>query len=241
MRTTLDATSPWGVRVWYSEDDFDSIMDELRLRAAFAFEAGRGVDVDEILEGVYNVTPDFGDIETGCLGRTRFHADGKLEVLISRQLSEEAASSPVGRRRLRSTLAHECAHIALHQHLHVVPPMGALFPDSIRAPVPRVLCRTQTIEKPQGGAGPNEWWEYQANRGMAALLLPKALFSEHVRKVLGDRGLREMREAVTRGSTEEVVRELMATFDVSMEMTIYRLQGLGFLPKSTSQRELGFD
>ena len=239
MRTTRDPLSPWGERIWYDEADFDSIMDEVRGRATASFEAGRGVDVDAILEQVYGVTPDFGDVEAGCLGRTLFHPNGELEVLISRQLSNKAHVSIVDRRRLRSTLAHECAHIALHQHLHVTPAMGQLFPDAAPPRSPRVLCRMQTIEEPHR-SGQTEWWEYQANRGMASLLLPKTLLTRQVGESLRLLGLKGMREALANGSTKEVLRDLMATFDVSMEMTVYRLQGLGFLPKSASQGELGW-
>ena len=75
---------------------------------------------------------------------------------------------------------------------------------------------------------------------MASLLLPKTLLTRQVGESLRLLGLKGMREALANGSTKEVLRDLMATFDVSMEMTVYRLQGLGFLPKSASQGELGW-
>ena len=233
MRTRPDSSSPWGVRVWYDDAEFDLMMDELRTRARLSkFEPGRGIDVEQILLDVYNVSPDFGETDERTLGRSTFHTDGRLEVSVSRTLSDAAESDHVARRRLRSTLAHECAHIVLHQHLHVAPATGYLFEPPVSAP--KVLCRSATIDRLQGV----DWWEFQANRGMACLLLPKALLTASVREAIKALGATDVRELLRAGQSELLVRQLMNEFDVGMEMTIYRLQDLGFFQRNGDQKEL---
>ena len=104
MKVHPDPKSPWGTRIWIPEDDFEPAMDGVREKVDGCFTPGRGVDVDAVLLHIYGVTPDFGDIDDTCLGRTRFEVDGSYSVLISRALSDEAESSKVARRRLHSTL-----------------------------------------------------------------------------------------------------------------------------------------
>src|SRR5262249_7616660 len=159
MRTRPDARSPWGQRVWFDETEFDEIMDEIRGRAGAAgFAEGKGIDVDEILLKVYGISPDYCDLDAGLLGRTLFFPDGTIAVQINRALAESALRDPVMRRRLRSTTAHEGAHIALHAHLHLAPASGSLFPE-MPAPEARTLCRTEAIDQPRRIMAA-EWQEY---------------------------------------------------------------------------------
>jgi hypothetical protein len=191
--------------------------------------------VDAILFRVYGVTPDFGDIDESCLGRTRFEVDGGYTVMISRLLAEEAESSTVARRRLHSTLAHELAHIVYHGVLHPVHNGPGLFPELVAPKA--VMCRPDDID---GSAQELPWWEYQANRGMAALLLPSDLTKQFLSEALNKRGFADMRVALGATRGRVVLQELMDVFDVSFEMTLYRLQDLGFIPKNVGQGGLAF-
>lgn len=234
MRVQTDPTSPWGTRVWIPDGDFDITMDGVRGKVRNAFAHGRGVDVDQILLESYSVTPDFGDVDSECLGRTSFEVDGSYTVRISRALADEATHSVIARRRLRSTLAHECAHIVFHSRLHTVHAGPSLFDDPPQAKA--VMCRKKAIEASPGERPP--WWEYQANRGMASLLLPRDLVKEHLSAALEKRGLPDIREALNLSKAKLVVEELVAVFDVSFEMTLYRLQDLGFISKHVGQSGL---
>jgi hypothetical protein len=221
------------------------MMDEVRAKAGGGiFEPGRGVDVEAILERVYKVSPDYVDLPPGVLGRTNFHPDGRLEVQVSRELSDAAEIDPVARRRLRRTLAHECAHIVEHRHLHVPELlMPSLFGEAPRE-IPKVLCRQEAVESFKNPGAPGydgQWWEYQANRGMASLLLPKYETAEYLRGLLVGKGLTSIERALAAGRTEEVVREVMAAFDVSRQVVVFRLQELQMLPKTTSQASLALE
>jgi hypothetical protein len=240
VRTYKDATSPWGVGVYYDDGEFESMMDEVRTRAgADVFTVGKGVDIDLVLLRVYELSPDLVTLPEGVLGRTIFQPDGHLDLHLSRELADEAEDSATARRRLRSTLAHEGAHIALHRHLYCLEPTRTLFGET--APKQAgVLCRGSEIKERAGDySHTKEWWEYQANRGMSALLLPAKLLHTHVEGKLKSLSIPNMQEALRLGRTEEVVRAVAAAFDVSFEMTIYRLQERGWLGKQTGQLELG--
>jgi hypothetical protein len=236
MRTSRDVRSPWGQRLWLDEEEFDSAMDDIRHRAgADTFTVGGGVDVETVLARVYAPRFDYCALPQGVLGRTTFYPDGKLKVEISSQLSGEAEHATVSRRRLRSTVAHECSHIGFHRYLYALNDGPGLFPELRRDP--SVLCYTPTIDNPQQRA--SDWWEYQANRGMAALLLPKVLFVEHVNGALKKLGVGSVEEAIRRGCSEALLDELMQTFDVNRPMVFYRLQQYGFIPNTEQGRLWG--
>jgi hypothetical protein len=228
-----DPKSPWGRRVWIPDTEFDRVMDSVRAQAPGCFRPGRGVDVDEILARVYKVEPDFGDPDDACLGRTCFEADGSFKVMINRALAEEADRWPVARRRLRSTLAHELAHIAFHAVLHPSHQGPGLFEDIVEPT--KVMCRMDAID---GADAYPPWWEYQANRGMASLLLPRDLVREQLSAALDRRGLGDIHSALAAEQGKVVLDELAGVFDVSFEMTVFRLLELGFLPKNDGQGNL---
>ena len=234
MRVQPDSKSPWGRRVWILDAEFETAMDDLREGGDF-FARGTGVDVDAILLARYQVEPDFGDVAESCLGRTRFEPDGRYSVLISRALSDESVTSKVARRRLRSTLAHEVAHIAFHGVLHPIHRGPTLFSDL--APSPPFLCRPDlSKERPEKGP----WWEYQANRGMSCLLMPRDLVRQHLTNALAKRGLADMRAALAASRGRAVIQDLTDDFDVSLELALYRLQGLGYIAEHVGQDGLTF-
>jgi hypothetical protein len=222
MRTTRDPNSPWGHRLWFADHEFDEIMDEARLRARSSLiTEGAGVDLDALLERVYQVVPDYVDLPDEVLGKTLFHPDGRCQVFIRRELADAGEFDHGARHRLRSTLAHECAHIIIHGHLHLVDlATPSLFGDP-PPETPKVLCRMGVVGSFRGYDG--KWWEYQANRGMASL---------------EKRQVATLSEALGIGVGQEIIRDLRRTFDVSMDVTVYRLQELGSLPTNPDQAEL---
>jgi hypothetical protein len=212
-------------------------MDDLRARCGDGvFTPGRGVDVDLILLRGYRVNPDFVDLPEGVLGRTTFDPDGGLLVEVSRELAEGADHSNVTRRRLRSTLAHECGHIVFHRHLFLADGQQSLFAPAAQAS-PHVLCRGDAIDD---RVRRRDGREYQANRGMASLLLPAGLVRAQVKDILEAHGYDSLRGAAADGGAEQVLRNVCDVFDVSLQMTLYRVLDLGLLPKETAQSDFGW-
>lgn len=234
MRSWKDLRSPWGKQLRFDDHEFDAMMDELRGRAGEGcFSPGRGVDVDLVLLRAEGVEADYVDLPAGVLGRTVFARDGSVQVEISRALCEEAETNHVARRRLRSTIAHECGHIACHRILFRRDvETYSLFPDAELEPAHRpvaILCRPDAIAST---AYNGEWWEFQANQCMASLLLPRRATGAFVRRLLAEAGHESGEQCLVRGEGEVLVRTIATEYDVSQTATLYRLQSLGFFPKN---------
>lgn len=236
MKSWNDSRSPWGKQLRFDDHEFESMMDTIRGRAGSdCFSSGSGIDVDLVLLRAENVEADYMELPEGILGRTIFAPNGEVRVEISRALCEMADGDHIARRRLRTTIAHECGHIACHRGLFVQDTHSySLFAESEMATSPHakqpILCRSEGI----GGASyGGEWWEYQANQCMASLLLPTKMVADFVRKLLADGGYKSGEECLARGGGELLVHELSDEYDVSQTVALYRLQRLGFLPKDS--------
>lgn len=230
MRSSRDHRSPWGQRVYFEVCEFETMMKELLLGAGpGVFVEGSGVDVDRVLLATFKLEADYVSLPDGVLGRTLFLADGTAQIEVSRELSDEAETDTVARRRLRTTLAHECGHVACHRILFLADTETiSLFPSG-GAPVeekPAILCRENTVALGYSG----EWWEYQANQCMACLLLPRHLLVPRFQAALTGVGVASYEEAANQGKDEEIVRTLAKVFDVSWQALLYRLEELGFIP-----------
>jgi hypothetical protein len=113
------------------------------------------------------VVPEFTWLPRGVLGATEFTARGGVRLQVSGELSRRAERDSAAEKLLRSTLAHEAAHLLLHRVLFLKESRDLFGGLASRSE----LCRSVGVPRP-GYQG--EWWEWQANRGMAALLLPPA-------------------------------------------------------------------
>lgn len=200
------------------------------------FSEGSGVDVDLVLLRTFDLEADYVTLPDGVLGRMLFLPDGSARVEVSRELADEAETDTVARRRLRTTLAHECGHVACHRLLFLGDTeMLSLFPSGeAEEEKPAILCRESTVGAGSGYSG--EWWEYQANQCMACLLLPRHLLVPRVETALSGVGATSFQEVVERGRDEEFVRSLANMFDVSWQALLYRLEEFGFIP---SQAQMG--
>jgi hypothetical protein len=229
MKSRPDRTSPWGVRLFFEEREFEAMMIDLSLRSDLpVFEPGIGVDVDRVLLKGFGLEADYVSLEKGILGRTLFTKKGIAKIEIARELAEEAETDQLARRRLRTTLAHEAGHVACHQGLFLGDTETlSLFGSASVKEKPAILCREES-----GGVYRGEWWEYQANKCMAALLLPKFHFIPQLEDALKAVGVVSFKKAIVTGQDEAVIRSLANTFDVSWQAVLLRLQELGFAPSA---------
>ena len=173
------------------------------------------------------------DLPAGVLGRTIFDRMGQARVEVSRDLDEAAVSDGLARRRLRTTLAHEVGHVACHSTLFIKDTATMfLFPEDGAPEQDGILCREASVGDYDERRYRGEWWEYQANQCMAALLLPRKIFHEKADNAIESMGAVSFNEAVRRGSGEKVVQSLANCFDVSQETVFYRLKGLGYVANS---------
>jgi hypothetical protein len=167
MRELPDRGGRLPYRLWYEESEIESIIArELALAGHPALADGPGTDVDAFVELHMGVVPEFTWMPRGVLGATEFTARGEVRLQVSAELSLRAAREGAAEKLLRSTLAHEAAHILLHRVLFLKESHDMFGGLASRSE----LCRSVGVPRP-GYQG--EWWEWQANRGMSALLLPR--------------------------------------------------------------------
>ncbi len=168
-------------RLWISADEIEySMEDELRNAGLFPSLKHPVVDVERFLERHLGVVLDqHADLDPEVLGMTEFSPQEKPRVSINRDLTDllddmTSLLGDVG--RFRATLAHEGAHVILHRILFELDQsQGTLFahPASETTEKPRLM---RCLKRDFGVTGRGDWREVQANRGMAALLMPREVF-----------------------------------------------------------------
>jgi hypothetical protein len=178
------------------------------------------VDIERFVEHHLGAELDLGaDLEPGVLGLTELRVGQPARVLVSRDLSdsafaEEPGSGVLG--RWRATVAHEAIHVMLHRILFELnADQGTFFDDDGAASTSLMRCLKRDVGF---GIRPRDPREWQANKGMAALLMPRPLFAELAR---------HEKDA---GRTEsDLVAWLATTFAVSRQAAGIRLSTLGFV------------
>lgn len=152
------------------------------------------------------------------LGQTVFEPGLPVRVEINADLTgaidDGGGLSDIG--RWRATLAHEAAHILLHRVLFEVPlTQGKLFEEEPAPSQTLMRCLKRDVAP---GRGASDWREVQANRGMAALLMPRRLFSSVAAE---ERSANELPPFPLVDASQEgdrLVRRLAARFDVSRKL-----------------------
>lgn len=235
MKSRRDSTSPWGTRLYFEEAEFETITQELLRRTGDDyFTPGSGVDVDLVLLRSYKTEADYVDLPPEMMGRTIFDPDGKSVIQISRLLADRAEDDVLARRRLRTTLAHEIGHVCCHPQLFFRDESALNLFESEGQDAKGILCREEAI----GDMGYHgKWWEYQANRCMASLLMPRDLIISQLSVTLKRQSFDSMKGSILAGSARKVIGELSDCFDVSGQALFYRLNDLGVIPRA-AQREL---
>ena len=227
MTTFKPKTGPFTEGVYYEDQDFENIaVDELR-KAGLLPSIPEPIRIERFIEKRNSITPTYDDLPPGVLGYTRFGWYGALEVVVSKDLSDEG--SRTSERRVNTTLAHESGHILLHSHLFAMQPsMNAsrMFRDDVEFGNRKILCRANTVElSPDAGSNSGydgRWWEYQANRMIGALLLPRSLVTACIGHLLSSPSFLGVRK-LNPDKREEAALCLAEGFDVNPAASRRRL------------------
>jgi IrrE N-terminal-like domain len=211
-------------RIWYDESDIEQIMeDELRRGGLRPSADAPAVDIEAFIEDHLRASLDqHAALDATVLGLTEFEVGKAPAVRINGDLTGSAMDgdwTPPGvKGRWRATLAHEASHIVLHRSLYELnPDQTAMFADDSRTTGPVLLRCLKRDVAPCRARG--DWREVQANRGMAALLMPKTLFVKAANRELGHFG---------DGGLDGMARRLAQQFEVSREAARIRLATLGY-------------
>jgi uncharacterized membrane protein YeaQ/YmgE (transglycosylase-associated protein family) len=178
-------------RIWYSETEIEHIAEDELARGRLTPRATTPVtDLEAFIESHLDADLDqYADLPGDVLGLTRFEPGSRPVVLINAELTsaaDEAAPGTGARGRFRATTAHEAAHVFLHRYLFdPVLEQPALFETPTgggqRPPDGLMRCLARDV----GMTARSDWREVQANRGMAALLMPRAVFRRVAFGVIG--------------------------------------------------------
>lgn len=235
-------------RIWYDPEDIEQIATEQLRRAKLMPTLSDPVtDVERFIEVHLRAELDlYATLPDGVLGLTEFPDRGTPKVLIDTALTaardaEEATAGVVG--RWRATLAHEASHIFLHRYLFD-PDMtqlagrtgvldGPSAPSSLSAGgLMRCLHRDISPNVPEWTSTRrrSDWREVQANRSMAALLMPRRIFRRLA--------LREIQRLhfgappVAPADADLLAAALADLLQVSKQAAVIRLESEGFATAS---------
>lgn len=220
-------SSDGATKLWYELEEIEGLMEREMARSGIVPTGDEPVlDLERFVEGHLGVRLDqHANLPRDILGETQFFTDAPPLIRLQRDLTRKARDlhgPPPGLRgRWRATLAHEAAHVLLH---------AVIFDEKSSTPG---LARTEplfrcglAITQPDKGY---DWREVQANRGMASLLMPRALFRAIGRAVLSERGLEPIQYEPESEQGIALSREMAGRFEVSRLAARIRLEVLGFL------------
>jgi len=225
MKTFRAKSGPFAEQPYYKDDEIESIcLNELRSVALLPATPER-IRIDRFIEKRFSVTPQYEDLTDGVLGLTTFGAKGVQEIVVARALDDEG--SKPAERRIRSTLAHEAGHGLLHAHLFALgQATRPLFGDFSDPNAPKVLCRDIPDKRHAAKrAYDGRWWEFQANRVIGALLLPRPLVEQALEPFCIARGSLGAR-ALDPGRRLEAAESLARDFDVNLVVARIRVEGM---------------
>jgi hypothetical protein len=227
-------------RIWYSIDEIESIMDDEGRKAGLTPTAEQpAVELETFLEQHLGAALDqYAMLPIDVLGQAVFEPGSRVRVEINADLTgaldDGGGLSDVG--RWRATLAHEGAHILLHRVLFEVPlSHGTLFDEEPAAAPTMQRCLKRDVAP---GRGSSDWREVQANMGMAALLMPRALFGAVAGGERAALGLPDFPLVAGSIDTDRLVQRIATRFEVSRQAAEIRLRTLG-LTVDASVRALG--
>lgn len=227
-------------RIWYESHEIERIMsDELRKSGQRLTSQNPVPDLERFVEAHLRVTLDqYADLPEAILGLTEFASGRRPSMKINAALTEAAEAenaNPGLRGRWRATIAHEASHVLLHQYLFD-PAMAQVHRGEYRDPEPIAVengglmrCLHRDINDQNTGSGgraSRDWREIQANRGMAALLMPAQSFRRAALRIASDHSLGL---DTSSPDAESLAGAMAGEFSVSRQAARFRLEGLGLL------------
>jgi hypothetical protein len=209
--------------IYFSPGEIDEICEKELRKAQMLPDSPEAIDIERFVEFHLECTLDYGaSVPDGVLGYTCFSAAGKPEMVgISPSIDD---GTILGRRRVRSTFAHEAGHCVLHPLLFIEDTQSSLAGHNIDFAQKRILCRDSDFQKSKGGYD-GRWWEYQANCAIGGFLLPKKLVqlvAENFQTSTGRMGLKALDDSGRKAALKEVAE----IFDVSQAVAGIRLDQL---------------
>jgi hypothetical protein len=220
MRKVPTPSGRFAFQLYFDDlGEIDEICLEALKKQSLLASTPTPVRVERFVEKQFRTALRYEDLGPDNLGCTIFNSSGAVEaILVSRSLEEQNTIS--GRRRVRSTVAHEAGHGLLHGSLFI----GDNFPDRGKNQR-RILCRSEDILVETQSSYRGRWWEFQANHAIGSLLLPRPLMNAF----LDQSGVKldsSGRCSLTPSQRESLAKKAAVTFDVNPIVVRIRLDSL---------------
>lgn len=221
MATQAESHCPFLRRVRFETREVEARCAEALASVGLLPKKPAPIRIERFPEKYFGAKLRFRVLKDEALGSVQFDEEGRVvNIFVSKALAQDETSE--GQRKVRSTIAHECGHGLLH---------GELFVERLRFEQhPRLLVDYEPVEDAEflnlevvrPNDGPRyQWWEFQANMAMSALLLPRNLITQAAlpfARAYADTAMPQ-RQAIT----EEAAIELAEVFDVNPVMIRFRL------------------
>lgn len=221
MKEFSTTNGPFPTQPFYEDDEIERICEDELARANLLPSEPGPVRIDRFIEKRFGITPTTRDLPPGVLGYTTFSGSGVKEIVIATTIDDDEDATT--RRRARTTFAHEASHGLLHAHLFASAFLQQRLEHS-STDAPQVLCRDEPLGQRRAGYD-GRWWEVQANKGMAALLLPRQLVHKAIAPFVKKEGMLGL-TSLPEPERETAARHLSNVFDVNPVVARHRLTAL---------------
>jgi hypothetical protein len=224
MRHIRSKDGPFSERPHFKLSEIEQICTDELTKVDLYPSSPQPIRIDRFIEKRFRIAPEYQDLPAGVLGFTKFGPRGVEAIVIAKTLDD--GGEKVVERRLRSTFAHEGGHGLLHAHLfHLGEKPKSLFDDADRTP--RILCRDMPDAPPVARGYDGRWWEFQANKAIGGLLMPRrlvemALVTEKLCLEAGNLG----QLVLPPEKREAAVRTLADMFDVNPAVARLRVDDI---------------
>lgn len=206
-------TGPLTHRLWIEEEEFE-------LAALWALQSVRlypdqpgPVDIELFAETYFACGYGFEKLPADVRGQITFGPHGPAAITLHERLA--TLDDPRTIQMARSTLAHECSHGIFHSRL-----FQSCRRNAHEDPV--LADRSSTLDK-MPVAVSLSWMEYQAQRGMASLLMP----AEHViTRLWALEAIPSLLPSMPQRQRAHIIDDLSRTFEVSPAVAQYRLNDM---------------
>ena len=183
MRSTNRPSGPFREQLYFQPSEIDEVCVEALIASGYMPPSPGPVNIERFIEKHLSCEAGYEELPVDVMGFTAFNKKGKVvSVRVQSRLED---GTKTGEHRVRSTWAHEGGHGLLHASLFIeVPGSQTLFPcQNSNVSENKILCRNSDV-KPVGARYDGRWWEWQANRCIGSLLLPKTLVTKALTFVL---------------------------------------------------------
>lgn len=223
MKMVRDSSGRFPERPFFPEGEIEGIMGQVLAAAGNPRLPGLpAVDMDMLMFNLH-LEPQYTALPDGVLGATRFGSDGTPEITVSERLEADSRLDSTALHRLRTTQAHEIGHATLHAPLYVQ------ISSSAGVTIGRLPCEASQQTRTVLYKG--EWWEYQANAAMAALIMPAPDFLEQSSTWCRENRVKVTNRIRIRAKYKAFIDWMAERFCVSREAARIRAKVLGLSPE----------